>query len=388
MPNAQSVNHDLGQRLQALALAEFGVAQTVVTEITGLSRSSVSRLKKQARERGYDPSVSRALKLEYVEDAPRSGRPPIPKETEDAILEKLANGNRNVREMPAGLIAYEHNQTHEQRVSPTSVLRILKRNGYHPCKKITMPGLTNEMKEARLKFCLEHEYWDLEDWKNVIWTDETSVVLGARRGMRIRVWRKAHERCHQKVLKTNHKKYSEFMFCGCFSYDQKGHMHIWKKETAAEKKEATEFIAELNKTLEPIAREKWQREQDRKLALRRRRGGRKAVFNFKKRNGKCERKTKGRIDWYRYQREILSKKLFPFAQTCLQTRPKTIVIEDGAPSHISKYQRRAWISPNVVRSFWPGNSPDLNMIEPCWAWMKRATTRKGAPQDRKTAEMV
>jgi hypothetical protein len=48
-----------------------------------------------------------------------------------------------------------------------------------PTKK---PGLTDKMKAARLKFCQDHADWTLEDWKNVIWTDETSVVLGHRRG--------------------------------------------------------------------------------------------------------------------------------------------------------------------------------------------------------------
>ena len=43
---------------------------------------------------------------------------------------------------------------------------------------------------------------------------------------------------------------------------------------------------------------------------------------------------------------------------------------------------------SVLRLFWPGNSPDLNMIEPCWNWMKRETTRKGAPQTRAQAEHV
>jgi hypothetical protein len=27
---------------------------------------------------------------------------------------------------------------------------------------------------------------------------------------------------------------------------------------------------------------------------------------------------------------------------------------------------------------WPGNSPDLNAIEPAWPWMKRKTTARGA----------
>ncbi|EAA57826.1 predicted protein [Aspergillus nidulans FGSC A4] len=29
---------------------------------------------------------------------------------------------------------------------------------------------------------------------------------------------------------------------------------------------------------------------------------------------------------------------------------------------------------------------DLNAIEPCWAWMKKRTTSRGAPRDKKTGE--
>ena len=37
---------------------------------------------------------------------------------------------------------------------------------------------------------------------------------------------------------------------------------------------------------------------------------------------------------------------------------------------------------------WPGNSPDLNMIEPAWPHLKRVTTRKGAPKNRAEAEIA
>ena len=40
----------------------------------------------------------------------------------------------------------------------------------------------------------------------------------------------------------------------------------------------------------------------------------------------------------------------------------------------------------IVKLLWPGNSPDLNMIEPCWAHLKRVTTRKGGLKSQGEAE--
>jgi hypothetical protein len=61
----------------------------------------------------------------------------------------------------------------------------------------------------------------------------------------------------------------EFMFWGCFSYDKKGPCHIWKRETAQEKKKATEILNKINKELEPELRIQWELETGiRRLALR------------------------------------------------------------------------------------------------------------------------
>jgi hypothetical protein len=42
----------------------------------------------------------------------------------------------------------------------------------------------------------------------------------------------------------------------------------------------------------------------------------------------------------------------------------------------------------VEKLLWCSNSPDLNAIKPAWSWLKRRTTRKGAPKNRAEALKV
>ena len=72
--SAQSINHDNNIRLQALALAEAGIAVKIITAMTEISRWIISRLQKQARAREYDSDTFKKLLLSYVTDAPRSER--------------------------------------------------------------------------------------------------------------------------------------------------------------------------------------------------------------------------------------------------------------------------------------------------------------------------
>src|SRR5450432_819026 len=84
------------------------------------------------------------------------------------------------------------------------------KNGYSSYKRTIKPGLKDEDKERRLKWYLDHKDWILEDWKNVIWTDETSVQLSSVRGKR-RIWRKEDEAFHPYIITRLWKGFSEFM---------------------------------------------------------------------------------------------------------------------------------------------------------------------------------
>ena len=60
-----------------------------------------------------------------------------------------------------------------------------------------------------------------------------------------------------------------------------------------------------------------------------------------------------------------------------------IIQEDKAPSHNSRYLTEIFSLHDIMRLLWPGNSLDLNMIEPCWPWLKRETCKTGTPKTRK-----
>ena len=347
-----------------------------------VTRATVYRWRRVAIQRGYNPEVTR-IRLEHVLDAPRSGRPlKVTKDVEDQII-KILSKNSTTRAYSGLEIAAQLD------LSDRTIQRALKRRGYRKVKQTVKPGLTEEMKKARYDFALRHKDWTLEDWKNVIWSDETSVILGQRRGGR-KIWRTVYEVQDPTCRRVRWKGHSEFMFWGCFSYNKKGPFHIWKKETAAEKRAAAIDLEARNAEIEPQNREIWELETAmRRINITRNLSGRRPTWRHTTATGAFIRqKGKGGIDWYRYQKEILKAKLIPFAKRCLISRPGTIVQEDKAPSHSSKYQDKVWSLSGIIRLLWPGNSPDINAIEPTWFYMKRHTSKKGPPTIRKQAELL
>ncbi len=140
--NMVAQKHTTAERIQALALIEEGVAVDRVTTVSGMSKASIYRLQKTARARGYDPTVSRKLKDEYVQDAPRSGRPKkLSPEQEQHLLEVLQNnrnpGTGNTPEKTMQQLASEAG------ISSVSVYRIMRKHGLQKPKAVGGgPGAT------------------------------------------------------------------------------------------------------------------------------------------------------------------------------------------------------------------------------------------------------
>ena len=132
MTETRGIAHDTGARLQALTLVEAGFSPARVKEITGVHKSNLYRLRQKARERGYDPAISTVLKVEYVVDGPRPGRPAkVTAEVEQKILAELLTRGVN-HERTTNDIAREHN------VSATSVRRVRRKHKVAP-KAVPQP---------------------------------------------------------------------------------------------------------------------------------------------------------------------------------------------------------------------------------------------------------
>jgi transposase len=372
--------YTLVQRVQCLTLLTEGFSYAQVEQKTGVKERTQRNIRKKARDRGFRPDEDPRILESYVVDGERSGRPKeISQETEEALLTAVRD-SRAGREKSSEVLAYE------QGISYSSAIRILHKGGLNSVKKTTKPGLTQAMRNARYKWALAHAHWTLEDWKKVIWSDETSVVLGHRRGQ-VRCWRATDEAFADTVIRRRWKGFSEFMFWGCFSYDRKGPCHIWRPQTVAQRKQDDEYVAEINVKNEAEAKAKWELTTGiHRLNLRRNPPGKKPQWKWTQANGKFVRRTNGGIDFVRYYREIMLAKLIPFAKECQQKRPDTLVQEDGAPAHAHAHQAPVYEFHKVPRLLWPGNSPDVNAIEPAWPWMKKVTTARGAPTARPVME--
>lgn len=334
-----------------------------------LAHRSLDRIYNRALDRGFNPEKPACLDR-HVEDTPRAGRPTKQTEQAKADVEAKVTRDRYGREKSADVIAVEVG------LSPRTVLRVLQKAGYRKTKPTRKPGLTEAMKKARLAFCRAHVDKGDDFWHNIIWTDETSIILGHRRGG-YRVWRKSNERVLKSVIRPRWKGFSEFMFWGSFTYKERGPCHIYPVESAPMKKQALKDIEKLNETLEPVKKAAWEQAQEEKRKKMKRPPSVPAKWKWDKDHGKLSRSERGGIDWYRYWKEIQTDKLIPLAE-----RVNGILIEDGAGCHKHWYVQYVYSLAAINRLVWCGNSPDLNAIEPLWGRMKRETTEKGAPQTR------
>ena len=60
-------------------------------------------------------------------------------------------------------------------ISPQTTCRALKKFGMKAVMKKKKPLIEKRHKKDRLNWAIEHKDWTVDDWRRVIWSDETKI---------------------------------------------------------------------------------------------------------------------------------------------------------------------------------------------------------------------
>lgn len=96
--------------------------------------------------------------------------------------------------------------------------RALKKIGLASAVKQEKPALSEKNVKARLKFCKEHKNWSVEDWKRVIWSDETKINRFQSDGKEY-YWHRSYETLKKHQVKETMKHGGgSLMVWACFAW--------------------------------------------------------------------------------------------------------------------------------------------------------------------------
>jgi len=91
-----------------------------------------------------------------------------------------------------------------QPISAKTVCRYLSSAGMKAVVKKKRPTLKPRHRKARLDFAIEHQHWTVEDWKKVVWSDETKINRLGSDGRKW-VWKKKGEALNDRLVKETQK---------------------------------------------------------------------------------------------------------------------------------------------------------------------------------------
>ena len=213
--NYQSIE----QRARIDILAAEGFSQRSIAKKLGISKF------------GVQYSLQRKTETGVNEDRKRSGRPKVTTKAEENHLVVTSKWKRM---LTAPQLMAEMNSSRETGMSLTTAKRRLRSNGLFGRIAARKPLLRSVNKQKRLKWAKEHKKWTVNQWKKVLWTDESKFQLFGQ-NRRVFVRRQNDERMTDGcVVPTVQHDGGSVLVWGCFGGESSGDLvqikGIMKKE--------------------------------------------------------------------------------------------------------------------------------------------------------------
>jgi len=158
-----------------------------------------------------------------VVNQPRNGRPKVTNPRIDRkIIKKVLNNRRISAPKIVAEIAEECGVT----ISSKTVQRKIHEHGFQSRIARKKPFISKTNKMKRVSWAQIHATWPIDQWKKVLWSDESKFNLFGTDGV-VKVWRKTNEEYNSKCMRATVKHGGgNVIVWGCMSWNGVGLLAI------------------------------------------------------------------------------------------------------------------------------------------------------------------